>query len=1094
MDFTSRYKKLNQAQKQAVDTIDGPVMVIAGPGTGKTELLSMRAANILRQTDALPESILCLTFTESGAAAMRGRLASIIGPAAYRVAIHTFHSFGTEVINQNGAFFYNGAQFSPADDLSGYELLRGAFDELGHKNPLAATMNDEYTYLQDTASIISELKRNGFTPEELRRVLDANDAFIAQIEPQLAVIFANRISKTTAGHLASAAQTAHDFDTSIVAVPALVTPLAEIFADSLEYAVRQATETGKTTPITTWKNAWLKKNDAGSFILKTHERQTKLRSVANIYEQYLLHMRQESLFDFDDMILRVVHAMEVFPDLRLNLQERYQYIMVDEFQDTNMAQMRILYSLTDNEINNGRPNILAVGDDDQAIYSFQGADIGNIHAFNETFVETQRIVLTDNYRSTESILSAARSVITLGNDRLETRFPELDKTLTPHLPDVAGGVSLIEAPAIHDERAWVAASIRASIDTGTSPSSIAVLARRHHELVALLPYLADAGINVNYERRDNVLDLEPVKIIESIAHLIVALYEQRHDDADTLLPELLAHPAFAIAPHELWQLSLKASQDRQSWLQIMETTPTLQPIQHWLIDMTKQVAHTPLEYMLDHILGTPDNAEPKGTFASPFFDYFFSTKQLELAPDTYLTYLEALQTIRSKLREYQPNETPTLQSFLEFMRLHNQLERPITSTRPKGDHIAGAINLMTAHKSKGLEFATVYVMGAVDTSWGERVRSRSRLIGYPENMPLAPVGDTIDERLRLFFVAMTRAKQHLFISYSKSDNAGKDLLPASFLMNETWTPHVLPKVKSIDTLVKTAQLEWYQPVITPISPSMRSLLASKLESYKLSSTHLANFLDITRGGPQSFLVRNLLRFPQAMPPSAAYGSAIHATLQRTHAHLAATGSHRPLEDILQDYEQNLRTQNMSEEDFTLFLQKGSDTLSSFLEQKYESFARTQKVELNFAHQAVFLGDAHLTGSLDLVDFDGQDIIVTDYKTGKPSRNWTGKTDYEKIKLHRYRQQLMFYNLLVANSRDYRKYMFKKGVLQFVEPTISGEIVAIDATFTSEDLQQFTRLIQRVWHRIITLDLPDTSNYEPNYKGILAFEQDLLDEI
>src|ERR1044071_7653181 len=105
MDFTTRYRSLNAAQKKAVDTIDGPVMVIAGPGTGKTELLSMRTANILRSTDVLPENNLCLTFTESGASAMRQRLTQIIGTSAYKVAIHTFHSFGSEIINQNGQFF-----------------------------------------------------------------------------------------------------------------------------------------------------------------------------------------------------------------------------------------------------------------------------------------------------------------------------------------------------------------------------------------------------------------------------------------------------------------------------------------------------------------------------------------------------------------------------------------------------------------------------------------------------------------------------------------------------------------------------------------------------------------------------------------------------------------------------------------------------------------------------------------------------------------------------------------------------------------------------------------------------------------------------
>jgi DNA helicase-2/ATP-dependent DNA helicase PcrA len=111
MDFSKRYSNLNNEQRKAVDAIDGPVMVVAGPGTGKTELLGVRVANIIKTTDTLPENILCLTFTDSGANAMRERLVQIIGKEAYKVAIHTFHSFGSEIINQNGQYFYNGANF-----------------------------------------------------------------------------------------------------------------------------------------------------------------------------------------------------------------------------------------------------------------------------------------------------------------------------------------------------------------------------------------------------------------------------------------------------------------------------------------------------------------------------------------------------------------------------------------------------------------------------------------------------------------------------------------------------------------------------------------------------------------------------------------------------------------------------------------------------------------------------------------------------------------------------------------------------------------------------------------------------------------------
>jgi len=380
VDFESRYRKLNARQKEAVDTIDGPVMVVAGPGTGKTELLSMRVANVLKRTDTLPENILCLTFTESGAAAMRRRLSEIIGPQAYKVAIHTFHSFGSEVINQYGEYFHHCADFRPASELSAYELLRSIFDALDFSNPLGGKMNDEYTHLGDTMTTISELKKSGLTNEELLRVLDANDIVLDAVEGQLAEVFGARISAKTAAALSPVATRLAELP--LQDMPPGVAPLSNVLALSIAHAVDEAEEQSSTKPITAWKNRHLEKDEEGIFVFKDRRRSRKLRAVSYLYYQYLMKMQEEQLYDFDDMVLRVVHAMEVFPDLRFNLQERYQYVMVDEFQDTNLAQARILHNLTSLATGDS-PNVMVVGDDDQAIYSFQGAEVGNILDFND---------------------------------------------------------------------------------------------------------------------------------------------------------------------------------------------------------------------------------------------------------------------------------------------------------------------------------------------------------------------------------------------------------------------------------------------------------------------------------------------------------------------------------------------------------------------------------------------------------------------------------------------------------------------------------------------------------------------------------------
>jgi DNA helicase-2/ATP-dependent DNA helicase PcrA len=1086
MDFSARYSSLNAAQKKAVDTIDGPVMVIAGPGTGKTELLSMRAANILKKTDILPQNILCLTFTESGATAMRERLRHIIGSSAYNVGIYTFHGFGTEVINQNGAFFYHGSDFKPADDLTSYEILQNIFDTLAYDNPIASKLDGEYTHLADTLKTISELKQSGLTSDELLAILDVNDRVIDEIEKLLQDAFAPRLSKSTITILEPLVEVIRKSDgtTNLPSIPALST----VLADSLEAALHEASEQNSTKPISAWRSQWMRKDDTNQFVLKAKLSAVKLRAVSYVYYQYLLKMQEAKLYDFDDMILRVVHAMEVFPELRFNLQEQYQYIMVDEFQDTNLAQMRILHNLTNNEVNADNPNILVVGDDDQAIYSFQGADVGNINGFLKLFSKTTRITLTDNYRSSEVILTKAREVITQGETRLEALLPDLDKTLTPHLSPAKTEVNLIELSTSTDERGWIAADIAAKIKQGVPAETIAILARRHREIESLLPYLLEQKVPVAYEKQHNVLDLAPIQLIELVGTILVALYEGRLDDANSLVPQLLAHPAFASDPLRVWQLSLQAQESHKSWLEVMSVSPDFIPLHTWLMTRSQELAHTPLERMIDHIIGRIDTEE---TYLSPIANYYFSAESLKASPEQYVTYLEGLRSIRTKLLEHHPNEIPTLQAMLEFMQLHRDLHTTLMNIRPAAsDH--AAVKLMSAHKSKGLEFDHVYVIGAVDSAWGERVRTRSRLISYPANLPLATAGDTYDERLRLFFVTMTRARTHLTISYSLTNDSGKDTLAAKFLTGSSMEPSVPKQISTNSSMIAQAEVAWYQPVVSPITLELKEVLAPTLERYKLSATHINAFLDITHDGPNGFLVNNLLRFPQGKSPSASYGSAMHTALQRAHSHLSATGKQRPHEDILHDYEEALRSTQLTDHDFQTYLQKGSSALSTYLDAKYDTFAPNQKAELNFAGQSVFIGDAHLTGSLDLVDFTDNTLTITDYKTGRPARSWQGRDEYEKIKLHKYKQQLMFYYLLVAHSRDFAKYDVEKAVLQFVEATPQQEIVSLEARFSREDLEEFSRLIQIIWHHIQALELPDVSGYDASYQGIIAFEKDLLE--
>ena len=1103
MSFESRYKALNEQQKKAVDTIDGPVMVVAGPGTGKTELLSMRVANILRTTDALPQNILCLTFTESGATAMRERLAGLIGADAYKVAIHTFHSFGTEIINQYGEYFYHGAHFRPADELSSYEVLGPILEALPHDNPLASKMNGAFTHLSDVQSTISNFKKSGLTPDEVGAILDRNDAFCVWVQPYIETAFGARLSKKSFVAIESLLDEMGKYEEELLDLVGYH-PLSQVIEGSLRYALQEAQEEDSTKPLSAWKRSYLEKDVHGMQALKDARRSSKLRATLSVYYNYLVAMQERSLFDFDDMILRVVHGMEVFNELRFNLQEQYQYLLIDEFQDTNDAQMRMIWNLTNNEASAGRPNVMVVGDDDQAIYRFQGATISNILDFSTRYKDVTVITLKDNYRSTAPILELARRVIVQGDERLENTMDAVDKTLTPHSTAKSIEVESSACANEAEEYDHLAKNLQKSIEDAPQKTR-AIIARNHRQLAGVLPYLQERSIPVTYERQENILESEPVMQLELISRIVQSLASQRPDEANSLLPQLLAHPAWGLSSETLWRLSLDAHRQSVSWLEVMmDREGSLKDIGEWIITSAMLSQHEPLEAMLDHLFGNveqqlpdedseeadePFSDAPHESFVSPLKAYFFKHDSLQKTPGDFISYLQSLQRLRHVVREYRPDTRLMLKDFIDCLDLYRELGIAISGSGSVLESEQSVV-LLTAHKSKGLEFDEVYIIDVVDNIWGDTARTRSSLISFPSNLSLAPAGDSSDERLRLLYVALTRAKQRLVLMRAQHSITGSELLLDGALVghiDETIAPE-----SDSSSVIEALQHDWRKPLYSVSRTTADQLLKPQLERYKLSATHLNNFLDISRGGPELFLLHNLLRFPQAKSPNAAYGSAIHTALQRAHAHFSATGKKRPVEDVLHDFETSLAAYQLSVSDEAKFQARGGDVLTTFLSKRYGSFRQSQVVERNFGTEVIMCGDARITGAIDLMDIDEESrtIVVTDYKTGKAVSSWRGKTEFEKIKLHHYEQQLMLYKLLIESSRQFHGYKVTGGVIEFVEADGRGEIVRLEYDYDKEKLDEFASLIGAVWKRIMSLDFTVTDDFSPSYKGILDFESHL----
>ncbi len=339
LEFENLYKKLNPEQKKAVDTIDGPVMVIAGPGTGKTQILTLRIANILQKTDVGPDSILALTFTESGTHTMRRRLAETIGSAAYKVNIFTFHGFCNEIIKAYPEEFPRIVGASSITDIDQIRIMEEVI--LSLKLERLKPYGDPLYYLRPVMSQIKDLKREDIDPLELEKII------IKQEE---------------------------DFNT-----------ITDLYYDKGAYKGKMK---GK------YKD--LEKNIE------------KSKDLLIVYRAYEEALKQSKVFDYEDMIMEVVRVLRKNQDLLLRLQEKYQYILADEHQDANQAQNHILELLSSFFDN---PNLFIVGDEKQAIFRFQGASLENFLYFKKLYPRAALIRLERNYRSTQSILDAAHSLI-----------------------------------------------------------------------------------------------------------------------------------------------------------------------------------------------------------------------------------------------------------------------------------------------------------------------------------------------------------------------------------------------------------------------------------------------------------------------------------------------------------------------------------------------------------------------------------------------------------------------------------------------------------------------------------------------------------
>jgi len=1123
-EFEKRYNLLNEQQKKVVNTVEGPVLVVAGPGSGKTEILGLRVANILRETDTYPSNILCLTFTDSAAVNMKKRLKDLIGPDAYRISVNTFHSFGKDIRNYHPEIFYQEEIVEPADEFVQIDILQDIFKKLDYNNPLSKTHPEwGYVYINAVKKSIEHLKKAGITAEEFLEIINYNEKTLKFLNPIINKLFKDRICKDLIEKIPEKVKKIKQYEQEDFPVEHMK-PLHFFVASSLERAAKKAKETGKTSPLTKWQNEWTYKRESGERALKESKYLEKMKALANVYKKYGEEMHKRGYYDFDDMILDVIQAIENNKELKYELQEQFQYILIDEFQDTNDAQMRLVNLLTDAEVNEGRPNIMAVGDDDQAIFKFQGAEISNILKFKDHYRNPEIITLVKSYRSRQDILDVARHVICQGEERLENIVEEVNKILSSENRNIKEGE--IISRTFHSQSHqyhWIAKEIKRLIkEENIKPEEIAVIGREHEHLESIVPHLTRFNIPISYERKRDVLKEPHIKQLIQMARFIVSLLDSSIEDQDHLMPEILSYPFWRINRKIIWDLSRESYEKRKPWLECMKNSDNkyIKEIADFFLEMASIAKHEPLEKVLDRMVGAemhtvPDSEEEEiepekekeQQFIIPFKDYYFGKEKFKKEPVEYLTFLSSLRTFVRALRDYKKGENIGLRDLIDFTDVHSKNKRSLPDKSPFINY-ESAINLLTAHSSKGLEFDTVFVLNCQDEVWANS--RRGSILPFPSNLPISPAGDNRDDQLRLFYVAITRTSRQLYLTSYQFDDSGKEKTRLQFItppkdetekdlekkLNEVLNPSDSIKEESFEEEKDIIVSSWENYHCPPFKGNEKAFLEKILEDYKLSVTHFNNFLNVANGGPQTFLEQNLLRFPQPKTASLSFGTAMHNSINQIYKHLKKKNKLPKTDQVLKWFEGFLENERLSESDFNKYLERGKKDLEIFYKKKKESFDSSHFSEFNFRNENIEIEGIPLSGKIDKIVLDEKNkrAEVWDFKTGNYLEKWDKGNGYEKIKSWKYKNQLTFYKILIEHSKKFGgSYKVNKGVLEFLEPKNKKEIIDLDLVIREEDVERIKKLIVAVYQKINKFSFPNIEKYGNDIKGIKKFEEDLLKE-
>lgn len=922
--------KPNAKQQQCIDTKDKKYMlVLAGPGTGKTYTIIEKIKSVIKDGIA-PEKILALTFSDAAATEMKKRLDDEMNMLDSGVYMSTYHSFCLDIIKNNPQDFELPENYKVITDTVKIKLIKKCIDEF---KPVAyvTKKNDPYHFVSELLGGIQEIKRRRYTKDDYFYNLKHNEDY----EP--AVIRAGK-----------------KYD--------------------------DAVKSGKNIPDATVKG-----------VENSKKKVAKAKELWEFYELYKSKMEAEHFIDFEDMINFVLDKFDEDPTFLKEIAEQYEYLFVDEYQDTNKSQNEIIIKLTEN-MDSGK--VFVVGDDDQLIYTFQGAKLDTIENFLNKFPETEIICLQENMRSTQNILDFAEAVANQDENRL-SKNPKFEGKISKKLTAKNENICKLNKPVRltrynHplQETIQIVDEIEQLVNSDECPkdddgnkdlSEIAILMPKNESLTTYAEMLKNRNIPYELKEGKNIFEIKSSCVFYYYLKMLVS--PDKH--SDKLFKCLLLEP-FKINSKDYETLSLNTSEN-VSLIDTMRKIYKNRELKgNELADEDKikqfiDVYDKLQEYRTSENL---KNVVIEVGAKTGIFDYFLNTE---------INRNESIAGVKKIVDEavnfFDTSEEKELENFIEYLDMAYDGDTVIKTD--KAPVKLNAVQLSTYHSSKGKEFAYVYMPALYDKSWEKENKSYKHTIAVHPDEYIS-MDDSrkikISDKTKIMYVGLTRARHCLRLSFAQSDGDKSNGLSALIS-------------KAVQEVKKADENIVQEPTVPPFDENafwlettkefikcdydytkeFHAITDAKLKDGRYSPTAVNTYLRC----PRKYLYEYILNLPakDGNADNLHYGSAVHDACEKAVKYAIENKCYPNKAQFIKYFTDKLHKLNLSTQEMYRILQGRGEKA---LEKYYVQFCNTPvselykaEYELNFAIDGI-----KFHGYVDRIEIDKDGMYsIYDYKTG-----------------------------------------------------------------------------------------------------------------